>query len=172
MNGKFNPKVDTIRVTPPLVAHLWVWLNMHQYPWISLNLWKYLNKLFWICQGCEYAWSSYMFDKLLKMPRVLNISRFWMRIMRLYMQGLYRVIMSEYGSICLNVPEYAWTLLNVPEYTWKCMNKLFWICQGSQCVSSSYMFDRIYALGIKYTRVLNMPWYSYNNIIIELMLLY
>ena len=128
MNGKFNPKVDTIRV-----LHVW--------------------------QTFEDAPRS-------KYITVLNA------YMRLYMQGLYRVLMSEYGSICLNVPEYAWTLLNVPEYTWKCTNKLFWICQGSQCVSSSYIFDRIYALGIKYTRVLNMPWYSYNNIIIELMLLY
>ena len=45
-----------------LVGRLWIWMSMHYYPWISLNI--------WLCQGPEYAWSSYMFDRVLKMPRV------------------------------------------------------------------------------------------------------
>ena len=46
----------------PLVAHLRVWLNMPKYPW------KCLNKLLWLFPGSEYAWSSYILDRLLKMP--------------------------------------------------------------------------------------------------------
>ena len=34
-----------------------IFLNMPKYPW------KCLNKLFWLCQASEYAWSSYMFDR-------------------------------------------------------------------------------------------------------------
>ena len=59
---------------------------------------------------------------------------------RLYMQGLDRVAnMSDYGSmhlnnawICLNIPEHDWILLNVSDYARKCLNKLFWLSQGSQ----------------------------------------
>ena len=32
--------------------------NMVKYPW------KCLNKMFWLRQGFEYAWSPYMFDRL------------------------------------------------------------------------------------------------------------
>ena len=55
LNGKFNPKINIIKVSfqnqdirflkgqgrsPlfPLVAHLWVWLNMHQYPWVCIHI--------------------------------------------------------------------------------------------------------------------------------------
>ena len=46
-------------------------LNMSKYPW------KCLNKLFWQWQGSEYAWSSYMFNRFLKMPCVLNKPEIW-----------------------------------------------------------------------------------------------
>ena len=77
---------------------------------------------------------------------------------QLYVQGLRRILsMSDYGSIshnngwiclhmliypsiCLNMAEYCWISLNIPENAWiNCSD---------------------------YTRVLNMPQYSYNNIII------
>ena len=88
-----------------------IYLNIPKYPW------KWLNKLFWLCQGSEYAWSSFMFNRLLKMPWVLNMAR-------LYMQGLYRVLnMPEYGLICPSnawicimspsVSKHGWILLNV-----------------------------------------------------------
>ena len=32
--------------------------------------------MFWLCQGSEYAWSSYMFYRLLKIPQVLNVPGF------------------------------------------------------------------------------------------------
>ena len=47
---------------------------------ISLNIskysWKCLNKLFWLYQGYEYAWSTYMFDRLLNIPWILNMPGF------------------------------------------------------------------------------------------------
>ena len=43
----------------------------------------------------------------------------------------------------LDISEQDWILLNVPEYAWKCLLN----CSD-------------------YARVLNMPWYSHNNIII------
>ena len=56
-------------------------VSVTEYASVSLNIpkypWKYLNKLFWLCQGSEYAWSSYIFDRLLKMPPVLNKPGFW-----------------------------------------------------------------------------------------------
>ena len=103
-------------------------LNIPKYPW------KYLNKLIWLCQGTEYAWSSYIFDKTLKMSRVVNNPMAW-----LYMQGLHRALnKSEYcsmclsntwiclnmhwfPSICLSIVDYCWMSLNMPENVWiKC----------------------------------------------------
>ena len=75
------------------VVHLWVWLNMHQYPWICLNI--------LLCQGSEYAGSSYMFDKLLKIPRVLNKPGFWMWhgcICKSYAEFQVCLIMTPYAS--------------------------------------------------------------------------
>ena len=51
-------------------------VSVAEYATISQNMpkyaWKCLNKLFWLCQGSESAWSSDMFHRRLKMPRVLN----------------------------------------------------------------------------------------------------
>ena len=126
----------------PLVAYLLVWLNMHQYPWICLTI---LEKG-WIncsnyCQGSEYASAPYMFDRLLKVG-------FWIWhgcICKVYPEFRICLIMApyvsitpEYASVCLNVPQYGWPWLNIPEcpwmyeYPWICLNKLFWLCQGSE----------------------------------------
>ena len=79
-------------------------LNMPKYPW------KCLNKLFWLCYGSEYAWSSYMFDNLLKMPRLLNKPGFWI---------WYGCICKGYAvlRICLIMAprlNNAWIWLNMP----------------------------------------------------------
>ena len=116
-------------------------LNMPKYPW------KWLNKLFWLCQGSEYACSSYMFGRLLKMPPVLDKPGFWYGTI-VYARvtesseyvclAPYASVTPEYGSIFLNLPQYAWTWLNIPEcpwmyeYPWICLNKLLWLCQGSK----------------------------------------
>ena len=102
-----------------LVACLWVWLNMHQYPWI-----------FRLCQGSEYAWSSYIFDRLLTIPPVLNKPGFWIWRSCIYKgyaesqyiwYAPYTSIMTEYASTCLNVPQYTWIWLNIAECLLICL---------------------------------------------------
>ena len=120
---------------PVLVAeYLSVSLNMPKYPW------KCLNKLFWLCQDSEHVWSSYMFDRRLKMPLVLNKPRFWIShgcICKGYADFQICLIMAPYASV---MPQYALMSLNMPEHVWiNCSD---------------------------YARGLSMPWYSYNNIII------
>ena len=114
----------------PLVVRLWMWLNMHQYPWICPNKypWKCLRKLFSLCQCSEYAWTSYMFERLLKKPRVPNKPRFWIWHGCLrkgdvdfpicLIMALYPSIMPENAAMCLNVPQYAWKWLNIAKYHW------------------------------------------------------
>ena len=108
---------------------MWLCLNNAEYVWIHLNK-----------QSSDYF-------------RIQNVSVAVNSIRSLYkLLSIYRDVlnMSEYGPICLNVPQlpdHGWILLNVPEYAWKCLNKKFWLCQGFQFASSSYIFDR----------VLNMP---------------
>ena len=50
--------------------------SVAEFPSISLNIpkhpWKRSNKQFWLCQDSKYAWSFYMFDRILKMPQVLK----------------------------------------------------------------------------------------------------
>ena len=64
--------------TPRLVARLWVWVNMHQYFWIFLNIFENACIMFWIYQGFKYIWSSCKLHRILEMPQVLNVSEFWM----------------------------------------------------------------------------------------------
>ena len=122
-------------------------LNILKYPW------KCLNKLFWLYQGSEYAWSSYIFDRLLKMSRVLNVPGFWMwqscicrgytELWKCLNMGQYASMMPEYTSIFLNMAEYCWMSLSMPENAWiNCSNYArvlsmphhlryltgFWIC--------------------------------------------
>ena len=110
-------------------------VSVAEYASISLNIpkypWKCLNKLLWLCQDSEYAWSSYMFDKLLKMPKALNVPGLWIShccICKGYTEfwiylnmAQYASIMPGYTSICLNVPQYAWKWLNIAEYLWICL---------------------------------------------------
>ena len=126
-------------------------VSVAEYALISLNMpkypWRCLNKLFWLYRSSGYAWSSYMFDRFLKLSWVLNKPGFWTwhncmcnsyaksRI-RLIMV-LYASIMPEYASvrlsapsIYLNIAEYYWIFLNIQG-----LNKLLWLCQGSQYVA-------------------------------------
>ena len=58
-----------------------VWLNVPQYGWLWLNLAECsrvcLNKLLWQCEGSQYASSSYIFDRVLNMPQILDMPGFW-----------------------------------------------------------------------------------------------
>ena len=47
----------------------------------------------------------------------------------------YASIMPEYVVMSFNMATHNWILTNVPEYGWKCLNKLFWLCQGSEYVA-------------------------------------
>ena len=102
--------------------------------------------------------------------RNIVFARQFVRALKDIYLGLHRVLnISGYGSVCLsntwicfNVFYYARTWLNIAEFPWICLSKLFWlhliILDIWQCFE--------YAYGIQYVRVLNMPWYSYNNSII------
>ena len=102
-------------------------------------LWKCLNKLFWLCQESKYARSSYKLDRLLKMPQVeySTLYKGYTEIWIFLIMASHVSLMPEYALISLNMPEHGWILLNVPEYAW-----------------------------INCSRVLNMPRYSYDNVII------
>ena len=114
-----------------LVAWLWLWLNMHQYPWIPLNIlenaWLYCSDYaralnisghptcltgfwrclqFWMCQGSEYGTVEYA-----GLHKCLNVAQ--------YPSNLN---MPQYALMSLIMPEHGWVLLNVPEYPWKCLN--------------------------------------------------
>ena len=84
-----------------------MWLIMPQYPWISLNIFEkdlilWFNSIFWFwpCQGSGYAWSSYMFDKLLKMAGLLNMLGSWI----------------WYGCICKGYREF-WICQNMVQHS-------------------------------------------------------
>ena len=117
-----------------------VWLNMYQYPWISPNILENAWINCWLCQGSEYARSSDMFDKLLKVAWVLNKPKGCAEFQICLIMAPYTSIMPEYALMFLNMFEHDWILLTAPEYAWK------------NCPD--------------YVRVLNMPQCSYNNIII------
>ena len=118
-----------------------LFLKMPKYPW------KYLNKLFWLCQGPEYAWTSYMFDWLLKMPPVLNKLGFWIwhgcickpyaefrmsNCGSIHLNNPWICLNMPYcPSICLNMTDYCWMSLNIPENAWiscsDCAKVLFFL---------------------------------------------
>ena len=100
-------------------------LNMPKYPW------RYLKKLVLLCQGREDAWPSYMFDRILKMSRVLNKPEFWIwhgcickgcaKFQICLIMAPNALLMPEYAPLCLmslHMPGHGWILLNVlEEYT-------------------------------------------------------
>ena len=61
--------------------HGWMLLNVPEYCLQMLNFpehtCKCLSKLFWLCQDSEYASSSEIFDRVLKMPKALKMQGFW-----------------------------------------------------------------------------------------------
>ena len=109
-------------------------VSVAEYASISLSIpkypWKCLNKLSWLCQCSEYAWSSYMFDMILMMFLVLNKPGFWMChgcICKGYTEFRICMVMAPYTSL---MPKYAWIWLNVFQYAWTWLNiaECPWIC--------------------------------------------
>ena len=147
-----------------LVAHLWVWINIHQDILISLNILE---------NAClkEYAWSFHMFDRLLEIAWVINMSAFWIWhgcIRKRYKEfclwlnkAQYALIMLKYASKYLNAPEYVWTWLNIAECLGICLKileKTVLTVPGlSICLIILDIWqDFEYVSGIKYVKVLNM----------------
>ena len=97
-------------------------VGVAEYAPISLNIlkypWKCLNKLFWLCQSSENALSFYMFDRLLNIPRFLNVPGFGI-CHGCICKGCTRCLnMAQYALMPLNMPEYSWIFQNDPEYAW------------------------------------------------------
>ena len=101
-----------------LIARLWVWLNMHQYPWICLNI---LANAWINCSDYARAlnihdqWSSYRFDRLFKMPRALNKTGFckWHNYLRVTQSSKYIWIFLIMAPYTLLMPKYASISLNI-----------------------------------------------------------
>ena len=93
---------------PPSYSHVsgWISINIPEYPWISLKMLGFWLLGLWICMI------------ILHVRHTFEDARVSICL-----------IMAPYASI---MPEHGWILLNVPEYAWKCVNKLSWLCQGSQ----------------------------------------
>ena len=96
-------------------------LKMPKYPW------KCLNKLFWLCQGSDNGWSSYMFNRLLKMFWVLNKpgseygTVVYARVTQSSNMSDYDSILPYNAWICLNVAQYSWTWFHITECPWICL---------------------------------------------------
>ena len=73
----FKKRQGGFSLLPPNCAPV----SVAEYASTSLNIpqytGKHLNKLFWLFHDSEYAWSSYMFNRFLKMPQILNVLWFW-----------------------------------------------------------------------------------------------
>ena len=64
------------------------------------------------------------------------------------------------SSAAVNVTEYTSISLNMSKYPWKCLNKLLWLCYGSEYTWSYYMFDWL----LKMHRVLNSHLSEYDTV--------
>ena len=105
----------------------------------------------WICMIILHVRQAFEDTSGSKYARVLNMAR-------LHMQGLRRVPnISHYGSIRFNN---AWRCLNMPYYPSICPN------MAEYCWMSLNMPENAWLNCSYYVRVLNIPRYSHNNIII------
>ena len=96
--------------------------------------------MFWVRHGSEYARSSYLFVRLLKIPQVLNAPGFWIWhscICKGYTEFWICVNMLQYTLMFLSMPKHGLILLNDLKYTQKCLSSLCWLCQSSEYASLS-----------------------------------
>ena len=103
-------------LSPP-VALLWVWLNMHQYPWICLSI---LENAGINCS--KYARVLNMRDHLTCLKGCICKGYAEFRICPIMTP--YASVIPEYASVCLNIPQYAWTWLDIGECPWICPKKI------------------------------------------------
>ena len=71
-----------------------------------------------------------------------------------FKKGQRRSPLSSLFAWLLRVCEYASVSLNMPKYHCKCLDKPFWVWQGSEYAWSSDMFNRL--LEFQLSQVLNM----------------
>ena len=64
------------------------------------------------------------------------------------------------SSAAVNVTEYTSISLNMSKYPWKCLNKLLWLCYGSEYTWSYYMFNGL----LKMHQVLNSHVSEYDTV--------
>ena len=88
----FSKRAGEASTLPPALR-LWVWLNMHRYPWICLN----------ILENASINCSDYA--RALNLHNYLRCSTGFWRCLG-YVSG-YGSIMLEYDSIYLNMAEYC-----------------------------------------------------------------
>ena len=82
------------------------------------------------------------------MPWVPNNPGFWAWrdcICKGYAAFRICLIMPLYAFIALNTFEHGWILLNVPKYAQKHLNKLLWLCLGSQFATTKLQWDNHYS---------------------------
>ena len=112
-----------------------------EYASISLNLpkysWKCLNKLFWLCQGFECAWLSYMFYRFW---RCLRISIWYSCSCKGYAEFWIFPNMAPYASIIPEYASYVLMSLNIPENGWILLNECPWICPKKLVNFNNFLF--------------------------------
>ena len=127
------------------------------YPWTCLNILEYtVLTLPGLCICLIILHAGQAFEETLgsKLARVLNMARLYKGYTQLrtcLIMAPYTSLMPECASICLNVLQYTWTWLNIAECPWKCLNKLFRICQDSQCIgpNAGQKWQQLPLLGTK-----------------------
>ena len=138
----------------------------HQHPWICQNIFEntwincsdYIRALnmpdhLYVRQAFEDALQS-------KYARGLNMARVTQRSEYVWIW----LNMPLCISICLDMAKYCPMSLNTCERAWINCPDYVRILNMSHHIRYSHDFE--YASGIKYTRVLNMLQYTYNNIIV------
>ena len=99
----------------------------------------------------------FLLDTLKITIRIENLTRWWTQSGSFFVESRHFFQFSKReGEVfpllpsCapVSVAEYASISLNMSKYPCKCLNKLFWLCHGSDYAWLSYMFDRLFKIWI------------------------
>ena len=102
-------------------------------------------------------WNFFILDTLKTTIRIENLTRWWTQSGSFFVESRHFFQFSKReGEVfpllpsCapVSVAEYASISLNMSKYPCKCLNKLFWLCHGSDYAWLSYMFDRLLKIWI------------------------
>ena len=136
---------------------------------------------FWICLIIFYVWQAFKDALSPKCAWVLIMAQVYMQkdCMEFWIcmgMAQYASIIPQYVSVWLNAIHYVWTWLNIaecPKIYLKMLEETVPFMVGfSVCLIILYIWQGFeYASAIKYARILNIPQYSYNNIITVIVML-